>query len=140
MAVEIQEMVQRYASLNAQRMQYEKLAKELKAQEDEVKRSILLEMAASGIQSVHLEGLGRVVKTMRNHYEITDINSLALQMFRHMIYCAKNGRQLSDALLLQGRVSREALEALLPDDATDADMAAFGVKKAEEPVLSIRKS
>lgn len=105
-----------------------------------MKRAILLEMSADGIQSVHLQGLGRLVKVVRNHYEIVDINSLALQMFKQMIECAKSGRQLSDALLLQGRVSREAIEAYLPDDATDADMAAFGVKKAEEPSLSFRKS
>ena len=140
MAVGLREMAQQYASLNQLRRKLEKSAEELKAKEMELKDSILLEMMAQGLSSVKIEGIGHLVSVSKSHYEITDIEALARKMYEIMQECDRTGRGFADALLLQKRISREPLEAYVPDDATDAELAALGVKKAEERSLSVRKA
>lgn len=128
-----------YLQVRQQRMELEHQADEIKnGREAELKQQILLEMASSGIKSINLKGLGRVVSRETPYYEIADLNALARAMFKAMLDAAQDGRPFSDGLLLQKRVSREGLDALLEE--TGSDPTAFGVVQNVRTDLSITRS
>lgn len=137
--------------MRTRRQELEKEADGIKnGREAELKAQILAEMSAQGMKSANLEGVGRVVSKVTYHYEIRDIEALAVQMFKTMLESAKAGRPFSDGLLLQRRVSKEQLEAHMEAVASciegsgpDADAAAatmFGVKYVAKNDLSITKA
>lgn len=138
-------LIAEYASVKARRMALEKEASELKRdQEEPLKQQILLEMAATGIKSMKLDGIGSVVSKSSDHYEIVDMEKLSYFMLQQMVRCAKEGRPLSDGVLLQSRISRAVLEEYLGDsinlaEANDAALAQYGVKLVSKPDLSITK-
>lgn len=105
---------------------------------------ILLEMSASGLKSANIKGVGKVVCRESSHYEITDIEALALTMFKKMVECGQQGRPLSDALLLQARIHRENLETHVGESEDDTELermlSAYGVKKASKLDLAVTKS
>lgn len=94
-------------------------------------------MSAEGLKSANVTGLGRVVSKETSHYEIVNIDQLAVQMFQAMLDAAKEGRPLADGFLLQRRVNRENLEQYIEDE---ADTAKFGVKKVTKNDLSFTKA
>ena len=135
----------RYVAVKAKRTALEKEAAEIRQGEEEsLKQQILLEMAASGISSMKLKGIGSVVAKATQHYEIVDMEKLCRFMMQQMVQCAKEGRPLSDGVLLQSRVSRSVLEEYLGDainlaEADDAALAPFGVRLVSKLDLSVTK-
>lgn len=114
----------------------------LKAKEDELKKSILLCM--EGAKSINLEGLGRITRTTKSYYSINNIEKLALQMFKLMLENGKRGMPLSEGLLLQQRVSKSALDAIMDSLELDenqrlAYIAETGLTEVSEPALSLTK-
>lgn len=101
-------------------------------------------MSASGLKSANIKGVGKVVCRESSHYEITDIEALALAMFRKMVECGQQGRPLSDALLLQARIHRDNLETHVGEAEDDAELermlSSYGVKKASKLDLAVTKS
>lgn len=139
----LNDMVREYITLRAERLALEKKAKDIKdGREAELRNSILMELAAQGMKSAHLEGVARVTSKASTHYEIVDLELLAQVMFKRMIDNLKEGRSLSDALMLQSRPSREALETFMEDAGgiTEQAMQALGVKLVERPDLSVTKA
>ncbi len=96
-------------------------------------------MAAQGLKSANVEGLGRVVCRETSHYEINNIEALAFQMLKVMVTSAQEGRPISDGLLLQRRVHRDNLDALLDGNTDEGYLSNFGVKKAIRTDLSFTK-
>lgn len=114
----------------------------LKAQEDELKKSILLCM--EGAKSINLEGLGRITRTTKSYYSINNVEKLAIQMFKLMLENGKRGMPLSEGLLLQQRVSKSALDAIMDSLELDenqrlAYIAETGLTEVSEPALSLTK-
>lgn len=116
--------------------------KELKSREDDLKRSILLEMG--GAKSIHLEGVGRIVRKEKVHYEIRNQEALAVAILRRMIEQGQKGQPLSEALLLQQRVSSRLLEDTmdamgLDESQQEVYLAEAGLVRVSEPALSLTK-
>lgn len=115
---------------------------ELKGQEEDLKRSILLCM--EGAKSINLEGLGRVTRTTKTYYSISNIEKLAVQMFKLMLENGQRGMPLSEGLLLQQRVSKSALDGIMDSLELDetqraAYIAEAGLNEVSEPALSLTK-
>lgn len=135
----LQDLVLEYVKVRQGRMELERQANEIKeGKEAELKKHILLDMASSGIKSVNLAGIGRVVSRSTPYYEITDLNVLARAMFQAMLNAAKEGRPFSDGLLLQKRVNRESVDTLLEE--TGVKPEEFGVSQSVRTDLSITKT
>lgn len=114
----------------------------LKEKENELKRSILLSM--EGAKSINLEGVGRITRTTKTYYSIANAEKLAVQMFKLMIEAGQKGMPLSEALLLQQRVSKTALDAIMENLELDetqraAYIAEAGLNEVSEPALSLTK-
>lgn len=114
----------------------------LKDKENELKRSILLCM--EGAKSINLEGIGRVTRTTKTYYSIANVEKLAIQIFKLMIEAGQKGMPLSEALLLQQRVSKSALDAIMENMELDenqrlAYIAEAGLNEVSEPALSLTK-
>lgn len=123
-----------------ERLALEKKAADLKRDiEEPLRVQILQVMAAQGLKSANVEGLGRVVCKESRHYEITDIESLAYQTFKLMVKAAEEGRPLSDGLLLQRRVHRENLDAMIEAAGGMGKAAEFGVRSVTKTDLSYTK-
>ena len=115
---------------------------ELKGQEEDLKRSILLCM--EGAKSINLEGLGRVTRTTKTYYSISNIEKLTVQMFKLMLENGQRGMPLSEGLLLQQRVSKSALDGIMDSLELDetqraAYIAEAGLNEVSEPALSLTK-
>lgn len=139
------ELVSEYIQVRKDRMALEKEADELKnGRETELKKLILLEMSAQNMKSAHLEGVGRVTSKQTYHYEIENIELLAYRMLENMVSCAQNNRPLSDGLLFQQRISKSNVEDFIanlsPSGDTPELLATFGLRKVEEPTLSVTKA
>lgn len=114
----------------------------LKNEEESLRRSILLAMGAA--KSINLEGLGRITRTTKSYYSINNVEKLALQMFKLMLENGKRGMPLSEGLLLQQRVSKSALDAIMDSLELDenqrlAYIAETGLTEVSEPALSLTK-
>ena len=114
----------------------------LKNEEEALRRSILLAMGAA--KSINLEGLGRITRTTKSYYSINNVEKLALQMFKLMLENGKRGMPLSEGLLLQQRVSKSALDAIIDNLEIDenqrlAYIAETGLTEVSEPALSLTK-
>ena len=114
----------------------------LKNEEETLRRSILLAMGAA--KSINLEGLGRITRTTKSYYSINNVEKLALQMFKLMLENGKRGMPLSEGLLLQQRVSKSALDAIMDSLELDenqrlAYIAETGLTEVSEPALSLTK-
>lgn len=140
----LREMAEEFVRVRDSRRALEDEAGKIKnGREKELEQAILLEMTSEGIKTINLEGIGRVTNQARSHWEITDIETLAQQMFKCMLESLKAGRACSDGLLLQRRVSKEQLESFIEKAGAtneDAARAAFGVKQVSENSLSITKN
>lgn len=137
----LKELVLEYKLVRERRAELERQAKELQTgREAEVKAAILAELAASGLTSANIAGVAKVVKKTTSHYEIQDTERLAEAMFRQMLAKKQAGFQFSDGLLLQARVKRDTLEALVGDTATDEALSAYGLLKVSRDDLSITKN
>lgn len=115
---------------------------ELKGQEEDLKRSILLCM--EGAKSINLEGLGLITRTTKTYYSISNIEKLAVQMFKLMLENGQRGMPLSEGLLLQQRVSKSALDGIMDSLELDetqraAYIAEAGLNEVSEPALSLTK-
>ncbi len=136
----LNELVAEYITIRTKRLQLEKEADGIKkGREGELSAQILQVMSAQGLKSANVSGLGRVVCRETSHYEIHDIESLALQMLKVMVSAVRDGRPISDGLLLQRRVHRENLDSLLGEGADESTMINMGVKKAVRTELSFTK-
>lgn len=114
----------------------------LKGEEDELRRSILLAMGSA--KSINLEGLGRITRTTKSYYSISNIEKLAIQMFKLMVENGQKGMPLSEGLLLQQRVSKSALDGIMDNLELDetqraAYIAEAGLNEVSEPALSLTK-
>ena len=139
------ELVSEYILVRKKRMALEKEADEIKnGRESELKKLILLEMSAQNVKSAHLEGVGRITSKQTYHYEIENIELLAYRMLENMVACSKAGRPLSDGLLFQQRISKSNVEdymaSISPGGDTPELLTTFGLKKVEEPSLSVTKA
>ena len=122
----ITELAKRYAEVRQARLELEKQADEIKkGEEAELKKAIMAEFTAQGLKSANVEGVGKVVLKTTYHYEIRDLNMLAYQQLATLVQAAKEGRPLSDGLILQARIHKDNLENTLteagitPDRSTD---------------------
>lgn len=144
MSNSLMDLAAQYVSARQERLALEKQAKEIQTgREKDLKELLLLEMSSSGLTSANIKGVGKVVCRVSSHYEITDIETLALTMFKKMLECGQQGRPLSDALLLQARVHRENLETHVgdhDDSVMEQILASYGVKKASKIDLAVTKS
>ena len=106
-------LISRYIDARRRRLELEAQAQEIAAGEERpLQEQILALMAADGVSSLKLDGIGRVVRRSKGHYEIRDTEKLARVMLKNMCVAVQNGRPITDAMLLQRRVSRDAVETL----------------------------
>lgn len=108
-------LAQRYAEIRAKREQLDAAVRELKAAEDEAKARLISEMDVQKIPSARFDGIGRVVLRQTTRFEISDIDLFARAMLQQMVDNAKNGRRLSDGLMLQRRPAKTVIEELASD-------------------------
>lgn len=136
------ELVKQYDAVRTKRLSLEKEADAIKSgEETELKQAILNELSAQGLKSANVEGVGRVAVRTTSHYEVTDLNALAVAFVARVVDNQNAGRPLSDGLPLQARPSREGIDAVL--DTADDDqqrqnkMSSFGVRLVERNDLSL---
>lgn len=116
-------LVKSYAEIRAQREKLEAQAKELREKEDEAKARLISEMDVQKIPSARFDGIGRVVLRQTRRYEISDIELFARAMLKQFVDNAKNGRRLSDGLMLQKRPAKLTIEEMAVNESWDADTA-----------------
>lgn len=125
-------------------MEMEKQAKSMKEIEDNLTDRLLMELAAQNLKSLNIEGVARVAVKDTYHVEIADINKLSLAMFKQMLTAVQNGRSISDALLLQQRVSKSQVEDMLtaayPDGIPEGAYYDMGLLRVEDRTISITKN
>jgi hypothetical protein len=132
-------LISRYIEARRQRLELEAQAAEIATERERpLQEQILALMAADGVSSLKLEGIGRVVRRSKGHYEIRDTEKLARVMLKNMCVAVQNGRPLTDAMLLQRRVSRDAVETLC-DGREPAALEAIGLAYVEKDELSISR-
>lgn len=136
------ELVKQYDAVRTKRLSLEKEADAIKSgEETELKQAILNELSAQGLKSANVEGVGRVAVRTTSHYEVTDLNALAIAFVARVVDNQNAGRPLSDGLPLQARPSREGIDAVLDtadDDQQRQDkMSSFGVRLVERNDLSL---
>ena len=136
------DLVKQYDAVRTKRLSLEKGADAIKSgEETELKQAILNELSSQGLKSANVEGVGRIAVRTTSHYEVTDLNALAVAFVARVVANKKAGRPLSDGLPLQARPSREGIDAVL--DATVDErkrydtMNSFGVKLVERNDLSL---
>lgn len=138
------EMVTCLKKARENRASLEKQAKDIKTIESDLESRILMEMAAQGLKTVHVEGVARVSSKDTYHYELSDINKLSEAMFYSMMNALQHNRPISDGLLLQQRISKGNLEDILaskyPDgNVTPEALDELGIRKVEEKTISLTK-
>ena len=137
---ELKELVLEYRKVKELRLKLDKASRELKeGKESELQDRILQHMLESGVQSIHYPELGRVIRTVKSHYEIVDKEKFANEVLDSLLEAHRDGRPLAESMLAQFRVSKESLEALLEHD-SGATLEACGVTQVDKAELSIRKS
>lgn len=109
-----------YARIRVQRDALEAQLKELKAREDEAKATLIAAMSADNMPSVRFEGLGRFVIKQNHRYDIQDIDLVCRAMLARMVDNGRNGRPLSDGLILQKRTAKTVLDEIIETESTDA--------------------
>lgn len=108
----LNELAKMFVDVRTKRLALEKEANEIKNGAEKLLRySLLMMLEANGVKSVHVENIGRIVRTEKNFYSIADLEKFAYRMFKSMQKAQEEGRPLSNALLLQKRVHKEALES-----------------------------
>lgn len=133
-------LISRYAEVRRKRLELESQAKEIAVSEElPLQEQILALMAADGVSSLKLDGIGRVVRRSKGHYEIRDSEKLARAMLKNMCVAVQDGRPLTDAMLLQRRVSRDAVETLC-EGREPAELEALGLAYVEKDELSITRN
>lgn len=136
----IRQAAEKYAEIRAAREVLEAQAKEMKAQEDELKAQLIMEMNTQGMPSVRLEGLGRFVVKMNTRYDIKDIDLVARQMMQRMVDNAKTGRPWGDGLLLQKRTAKGVIDELIESGELDeTQLASVGLAKTEVSDLTFTR-
>lgn len=134
------ELAQRYAEVRRQREELDKLVKEAKLREDEVKALLISEMSAEQMPSVKFDGLGRFVIKPAIRYDIADIDRLMETQMRLMIDNLEAGRPISDGLLLQRRTAKGVIEELKENNSwTAEDLASKGLVVTENFDLSFTR-
>ena len=130
------DLVKQYDAVRTKRLSLEKEADAIKSgEETELKQAILNELSSQGLKSANVEGVGRIAVRTTSHYEVTDLNALAVAFVARVVANKKAGRPL------QARPSREGIDAVL--DATVDErqrydtMNSFGVKLVERNDLSL---
>lgn len=124
-------------------MALEKQADEIKkGEEAELKKAIMAEFMSQGLKSANVDGIGKVVMKTTYHYEIRDLNQLAYQQLAMLVQAAKDGRPLSDGLILQARIHKDNLENTLTDAGIPPEQLAqmFGVAREGRDDLSFTKA
>ena len=131
-------LVLEYKKVKELRLELDKQSKALKeGAEATLQAQILQLMMEEGVQSVNFSEVGRVIRTTKPHYEITDKEVFAATILRSLTDAARERRPLSEALLAQHRVSKESLQGFI--EATGMALDGCGVALVEKPELSIRK-
>jgi hypothetical protein len=102
----------------------------------------MAEFTAQGLKSANVEGVGKVVLKTTYHYEIRDLNMLAYQQLAMLVQAAKEGRPLSDGLILQARIHKDNLENTLTEAGITPEQVAqtFGVAREGRDDLSFTKA
>lgn len=139
----LRSLVEELLALKGQISDLSDKLKDLKAQEESLKTSILYQM--EGSKSMNLDGLAKIVRKEKTHYEIRDREALAHAILRLMVEQGQQGKPLSEALLLQQRVSsrvlEEHLEAMgLDETAETGYLESSGLARVTEPTLSITRN
>jgi len=148
------ELVLTFQQVRNERLSLQKQADELKTgREEELKVSILNMLAAQGLTSAKIEGVGVAGTRETFVYTIQDPELFAKANFESVLEQAQKGHPFMDGTLYQGRVHREGLEALLdrkleqcgpcePSEAqamTSQFLAQFGVALLPKTDLFLRK-
>lgn len=124
-------------------MELEKQADEIKkGEEAELKKAIMAEFTAQGLKSANVEGVGKVVLKTTYHYEVRDLNMLAYQQLAMLVQAAKDGRPLSDGLILQARIHKDNLENTLTEAGISPDQIVntYGVAREGRDDISFTKA
>ena len=139
----ITELAARYAQVRQARLELEKQADEIKkGEEAELKKAIMAEFTAQGLKSANVEGVGKVVLKTTYHYEVRDLNMLAYQQLAMLVQAAKDGRPLSDGLILQARIHKDNLENTLTEAGISPDQIVntYGVAREGRDDISFTKA
>lgn len=144
MAMTITELVKEFVKVRTERLELEKKADEIKkGREAELKQMIMAEFSAQGLKSANVQGVGRVVCKTTYHYEVKDLNMLAYQQLKMLVQAGKEGRPLSDGLILQSRINAGNLEDAVIQSGGSTDnpdtMAAYGLVRAGREDLSFTR-
>lgn len=136
----LKELVDEYVAVRQERMNLEQRAEDLKnGKELELKTAIIGEMTASGVKTVNF-GSHRVTARDTYHYEIRDVNALLTTQVREFVRAHNEGRPLVDSLLLQSRIHKGNLEALMGFVADDGRLDAMGVARSARTDLSLTRN
>lgn len=141
MDTSLNSLVQKLVDARTIRKELEAKLKSAKSAENELVEAVQISMSAQGLTSANFPEVARICTTERAHYEIVDVEAVALYSCQKMLEAFRDGRPLSDGLFLQRSVSRPALEAMFNDEPLSDDAClVVGVRRVATPTLSIRKN
>lgn len=134
-------LVEKYRRTRENRLNLERQAKELEQGEERfLKSQVLSIMNEQGFGSVNLkteDGGLRVVKRTQKVFFISDKELFARAVMSAMVKYAQTGKLMSEGLLTQMRVSREAVEQFAAE--TNAELSDLGVSFMETENIAITK-
>lgn len=129
-----------YAELRAKREAMEAEAKKIAEVEAQVKARLVTEMGARQMTNARFAGVGAFRLRDAVRYEITDIELMARAMLQRMVDNGKNGRPLSDGLMLQKRTAKTVIEELITSgDILVADLADMGLMQNTQKDLTFTR-
>lgn len=112
--------------------------KNLKADEDKIKRDVIDYLIKYNTPSINFKGLAHVVLANKKHLEVTDKELFSQTVLRSLVAAFNDGRPFVDGMLAQLRPSKEAVYAYLESN-SQIDLASCGLREVTEPELALRK-
>lgn len=137
----VRQLAESYAKVRAEREAADAVAKDLRAQEDDLKAQLINEMSLQQMPSVKFNGLGRFVIKQSSQYTIDDIDLFARAMLQRMVDNGKAGRPFSDGLMLQKRPAKTVIEELMETGyMAAADLPKMGITQSEKLDMTFTRS
>lgn len=134
-------LVAQFVAAREEVKQIESQAKSAKERVKDLTEAIKLEMSSQGLASANLDGIARVVISDKPHYEIADPEAFALYSLEKMVSSFRRGGMLSDGILLQRKISREAIESHNNGDPlSEAECRRAGVRYVVDNTLTVRSN
>lgn len=133
------ELGAKFNEVRTKRLDIDKVVKELKEQELELSKQLLMSMEASKMPEFRIANGPKIVTRVSGHFELADDELFYRAILGRAIQCLKDGTPIATAFTFLNRaINKAGLQSYL-DDNEQLDMANIGVRYVEDVKLGINK-